>query len=73
MEVIRHGNTYREVECKKCGALLSYCEADINIIDDYDEVYFCRWHWIEKEYITCPECKNEIRLKYIIDGEEQEL
>ena len=72
MEVIKYGNTYKEAECKKCGALLSYCEADIIVESDYYEV-FGSWHDTYREYIVCPECKREIKLKYIIDGKEQEL
>lgn len=72
MEVLRHGNTYKEVECKKCGALLSYCEADVDNDYNWDE-YFGEVHSIYKEYICCPECKNEIKLKYKVDGKEQEL
>lgn len=69
MQVIRHGNTYREVECGHCGALLSYCESEIIKKDDWDE-YFGGWHDSYKEYIICPECKKEIVFSFVIDGEE---
>lgn len=59
MEVLRHGNTYREVECKKCCALLSYCEADVKIIYD-DEMKDGEWVNNDIRYIYCPECKNTI-------------
>lgn len=52
MEVLRHGNTYREVECKKCGALLSYCDKDLQqyvAMIGSDRIY--------KKGITCPECR----------------
>ena len=69
MEVLRHGNTYREVECKKCGALLSYSTGDIKVRDHSGEV-FGEIHSSCKKYITCPECKEEIVLSFVIDGEE---
>ena len=69
MEVIRHGNTYKEVKCKKCNALLSYGKSDIKY-DDRDERYFGVWHYSRKEYVVCPECQNEIILYWTIDGEE---
>ena len=72
MEIIKHGKTNKEVECKKCGALFSYCEADIIKEADYYEV-FEGWHDTYREYILCPECKNEIKLKYTVDGKEQKL
>ena len=70
MEVIRHGDTYKEIECKKCGALLSYCAADIKIIDRYAGVFGGDWYTSCKKYITCPECEKEIVLSWKIDGEE---
>ena len=66
MEVIKHGNTYNEVECKKCGALLSYCKADIKE-DNYGEFYFIEpKRNTHEEYVTCPECRTKIILKRII-------
>lgn len=69
MEVIKHGNTYREVECKKCGALLSYCEVDIKN-NNRDDIFLGEEHYSRRKYIICPECKKEINLSWIIDGEE---
>lgn len=75
MEVLKHGNTYKEVECPKCGALLSYCKSDVKVDNKtrYAETgynfYTATCH-IEKTYITCPECKRMIILKKTLDGEE---
>lgn len=69
MEVIKHGNTYKEVECPGCGALLSYCKGDIKTKFIEEEV-FGEWHSSSKKWIICPECKNEIIFSFIIDGEE---
>ena len=70
MEVLRHGRTYKTVECKDCGALLSYCENDIIKKPKYYEVFGGDWHSVHEEHITCPECNNKIILSLIIDGEE---
>ena len=63
MEVIKHGNTYKEIECVKCGAILAYCKSDIKVdhttkyLDIYDE-----WYYSEETYVTCPECRTKIKL-----------
>ena len=70
MKVIRHGNTYnKEIECKRCHALLSYCLSDIKR-EFYNEEYFGKIHSCSKKWIVCPECRNKIILSFIIDGEE---
>ena len=51
MEVLRHGNTYKEVECTKCGALLSYCKTDIKSFD------------FTHKHVICPECNAMVGLK----------
>ena len=61
MEVLRHGNTYKEIVCPKCNALLSYCKNDIKEYSDYEE-YFGEMHLFYAEYIICPECKKKINL-----------
>ena len=65
MEVIKHGNTYKEVECKKCGALLSYCKADVKEYNRYDD-FFGEHSYYEK-YIKCLECNNKIILYSFAD------
>lgn len=72
MEVIKHGNTYKEVECPKCGALLSYCKSDIKK-DHRTDYYFGENHYIYKEYVTCIECRTMIKRKNLIDREEQKI
>ena len=61
MQVIKHGNTYKEVECPKCGAVLSYCKADVKKHDICDE-YFGIWHSYYEESIECLECNKKIIL-----------
>ena len=70
MEVIRHGNTYKEVECEKCNALLSYCKADITKLSKCQEVFGGDWYSSEEQYLYCPECNEKIILSLIVDGEK---
>ena len=69
MKVIRHGNTHKEVECPKCGALLSYTLADVKM-DFGVEEYFGEMHSYDKRHIICPECKRGIIFSLKVDGEE---
>ena len=69
MNVLKHGNTYREIECKNCGALLSYCLSEVIKKSNWDDS-FGEWHGFYKEYIICPECKKEIVFSFVVDGEE---
>jgi hypothetical protein len=66
MEVLKHGNTYKEVECKNCCALLSYCKADIEHFEQVDEI-FGEWHSHYEESIKCPECNKKIVLYSFVD------
>ena len=71
MEVIKHGNTYKEKECPGCGALLSYGNADIITIEEKEVFGECRWcNWHVRKYIICPECKKQIDISWIVDGKE---
>ena len=70
MQIITHGNTYKEKVCNKCSALLSYCEADIKTESRYDD-FFSDQHFSRRIYIICPECIEQIDLSWVIDGEEQ--
>lgn len=69
MEVIKHGNTYKEKECPGCGALLSYGKVDIKNDIDCEE-YFGEIHCSNRKYIVCPECKKQINISWIVDGKE---
>lgn len=58
MEVLKHGNTYKEKKCPKCGALLSYSGQDIQRDKKcYKETEHRWYYW---EYIFCPECGHKI-------------
>ena len=72
MEVIKHGNTYKEIECKNCNALLTYCKSDIRYEGSHSEgVGGLPHHSQEIRYVTCPECNNWIIISNIINGEEK--
>ena len=62
MQVIKHGNTYKEIECPKCNAWLSYCDSDIESRCDMGN-YHGQLYTISKEWIVCPECYEKIVLK----------
>ena len=70
MKVIKHGNTYKETACNECGALLSYCRADIIDTSKYEEVFGGDWYYSDEKYIYCPECNSKIILSLIVDGEK---
>lgn len=69
MNVLRHGNTYKEKECTKCGALLSYSSKDVKTKFDGSD-YGGEIHTFSRKWIVCPECNKEIEISFVIDGEE---
>ena len=71
MEVLKHGNTYKKIECKQCGALFSYCEVDVKM-ECYSNTYYIKskQNTYEK-YITCPKCGKKIILKKSLSIKEQ--
>ena len=56
MEVIKHGNTYKEIKCKKCNALLTYCKSDVRYEDSHSEGADGIHHNSDekKRYVVCP-------------------
>ena len=67
MKIVKHGNTYHEIECPKCKARFGYVNNEIK------EQYHEGWANESSElYINCPECKNHITLRLIINGEVKE-
>ena len=65
VKVIRPGwknGWKKEIECGKCGALLSYTNGDIHSFSELEfpgvgQEYYYRF---EKYYIVCPECGSYI-------------
>jgi len=60
MKVLEHGNTYEQIRCPHCHALLEYSKADI--VTKETESEFTS-DWIFYEYIICLDCNNSIILK----------
>lgn len=58
VEIIKPG-TKNRIECKYCGALLSYQKDDIKD----EEVYFNQLVFNTRKYIVCPQCQNKIILE----------
>lgn len=54
IKIIKKG-TRKQIECSQCGALLSYESEDVKLVNKANG-------WSDKEYITCPQCSNEIIL-----------
>lgn len=56
IKIIERGTIKRE-RCEKCGCLFSYEKEDIkhNSFRTYTDSYY--------DYIICPQCKKEIRLR----------
>jgi len=69
MKILKHGNKYKEVECKNCGALIAYYDNEVTRYSNCEE-WFGEWHSYKREYIECPECKKLIIFKWEIDGKE---
>lgn len=69
MEVLEHGNSYKQIKCPHCDALLGYTEEDIK--DDIKVLPKLgrRDTWMRatgiKQYIQCPECLSSISIREI--------
>ena len=61
MEVIKHGNTYKQIICSECNCTFSYCKKDIKETYLYDPESDC--NCILYKYIHCPECYERIPIK----------
>lgn len=72
MEILKHGETYREIECEKCRAYVGYSYRDIEhkLMND---AYNGKIHETISEFIYCPECGCRIVLSLKIDGVIREI
>ena len=59
MQVIKHGNTYKKIECSKCNAILEFGAADIITHSFHDDGFGYYHEW---DMIKCPDCGFEIIL-----------
>lgn len=72
MQILTHGATYREKECKDCGAIIGYSYRDVEhktIRDAYNGSI----HETTSEFIYCPECGCRLVLSLRIDGVSREI
>ena len=72
MQVIKHGNTYQELDCIMCGALIGVADKDIEHTVAHD-AYGGAVHETVTEFVYCPECGCRIVLSLFIDGVEREI
>lgn len=72
MQVLKHGNTYEELECQLCKAQIGYTQRDIEHSVMHD-AYNGNTHETITEYLYCPECGCRIVLTLKIDGVEREI
>lgn len=70
IQVLKPGNTTKQISCPKCNALLSYTKVDIKVNFYYDRSDFNNYY-NHTEYIECPECNYQITLASYIDGVKQ--
>ena len=63
IEVISNGIYPKQCTCEKCQAVLSYCGIDIQSKEDYKYISkIDAITLVNKKYIECPQCGNEIIL-----------
>jgi uncharacterized Zn finger protein len=63
IEVLKHGNDKKEIECKNCGALLRYDrQEDVKIRDLINENGRSVGQMF---YITCPDCKRAVKIETV--------
>lgn len=55
IKIIRPGTTTKEIECKECNVLLSYCKSDIKASWEHYLGYT-----YQTKYIYCLECGSKI-------------
>ena len=56
IKIIKAG-TRKKIECADCGALLSYEEGDIKVVNNPENGLV---HY--NTFIECPQCKNKIHI-----------
>lgn len=72
MDIIKHGDTYQELNCQLCHAQLGYTHKDIehSVMKD---AYNGLTHETVTEYLYCPECGCRIVLSLKIDGVDRDI
>lgn len=60
IEVIKHGNTTKEITCNNCEAVLRYEKSDVTtryLMNAFGLVIG------EESHINCPDCKSDIKIR----------
>ena len=60
MIVLCHGNTYKEITCDNCKAILGYTKKDIDTRVSKATIGNTVVRKTYESYIACPECKCKI-------------
>ena len=60
MIVLYHGNTYKEITCDNCKAILGYTEKDIDTRVSKATIGNTVVSKTYESYVVCPECKRKI-------------
>ena len=65
MIILYHGNTYKEITCDNCNAVLGYTNQDIDTRVSKLMIGNTVVSKIYNSYIACPECKCKITVNTI--------
>ena len=68
MIVLYHGNTYKEITCDNCKAILGYTKKDIDTRVSKAMVGNTVVSKTYTSYVACPECKCKITVNIIQEG-----
>ena len=72
MEVVKHGESYKETTCEMCHATIGYTYRDVEHKVMHD-AYNGKVKETITEFFYCPECGCRIVLSLKIDGVEREI
>lgn len=72
MEILKHGETFKEIDCEICKAKIGYSNRDIEHTLAKD-AYNGHIHETVSEFIYCPECGCRLVLSLKIDGVDREI
>ena len=65
MIILYHGNTYKEITCDNCNAVLGYTNQDIDTRVSKAMIGNTVVSKIYNSYIVCPECRRKITVNTI--------
>lgn len=62
-KIIQHGDTYHEIQCRKCKAVIGYLDKEVK-----KEYVGIGENWCTETYLECPECDKFLFYKKIVNG-----